>query len=138
MAPNYHLPSVNTDERLFPRGKSILPRTIARVTGWGLFLFTGEEREGIVHSHQKWTEWGFLWGTDPAPGVPGHGEHSTAGGRHRRSAWFLGSAKATGEQKMRFLALALPRSSSHSLISSRLPSLCSLPFPDRDPQRKQR
>lgn len=45
-ALNYHLPSANTDERLFPRGKSILPGTIARMTGWGLFLFMGEEGEG--------------------------------------------------------------------------------------------
>lgn len=46
-AGNYHSPSVNTDESLFLRQKSILPGTIARVTGWGLFLFMGEaEGEG--------------------------------------------------------------------------------------------
>ena len=45
-AANYHLPSVNTDECLFLRQKSILPGTIAWMTGWGLFLFMEEEGEG--------------------------------------------------------------------------------------------
>lgn len=74
----------------------------------GFVSFRGGGGGRIIHSHQKCTERGFLWGTDPASGVRGHGEPSTAGGRHRRSAPFSGSVKAVGEQKMYFLALALP------------------------------
>lgn len=73
--------------------------------GFGSSRGGGEGR--IIHSHQKWTELGFLWGTDPAPGGPGHGEPGTAGGRHRCSARFSGSTKAVGEDKVHFLALTL-------------------------------
>lgn len=45
-APNYHVPFINTDERLFLGGKSILPGTMAWMPAWGLFLFMGEEGEG--------------------------------------------------------------------------------------------
>ena len=74
----------------------------------GFVSFHGGGGGRIIHSHQNWTEWGFLWGTDPASRVPGHEEPGSAGGRHRCSARFSGSAKAVGEQKMHFLALALP------------------------------
>lgn len=87
----------------------------------------GEERGRIICSHQKCTERGFLWRTDPAPGVPGYGRS------HRCPAWFSGSVKGVGEQKIHFLALALP-----FLACSDHP-FCSLPFPrtHRDPQSKR-
>lgn len=79
------------------------------VDDWlGFVSFHGGGRGRIIHSHQKWTKWGFLWGTDPASGVPGQQEPGTTGNRHRCSAQLSGSAKAVCQQKMYFLALALP------------------------------
>lgn len=79
------------------------------VDDWlGFVSFHEGGRGRLIRSHQKWNEWGFLWGTDPASGVPGHGEPGTTGGRHRCSAQFSGSVKAMREQKTSFLALAHP------------------------------